>query len=148
MKMRPMTAMCLAALIATPMIALSAHAADDGPYRVLRVAKVGGEGGFDYVRADATNRRLYITRRGKPPEVDVFDLDTLKLVGTIPNVGAAGALADPKSGHGFASSNPVTMFDARTLKVMKTIPVDSHPDDLLVDDYNDRLYLWSHTPPY
>ena len=92
--------------------------------------------------------RLYITRRGKPPEVDVFDLDTLKLVGTIPNVGAAGALADPKSGHGFASSNPVTMFDAKTLKVMKTIPVDSHADDLLVDDYNDRLYLWSHTPPY
>ncbi len=146
--MRPITMMSLAAVIAVQIIALSAHAADDGPYRVLRVVKVGGDGGFDYVRADATNRRLYITRRGKPPEVDVFDLDTLKLVGTIPNVGAAGALADPKSGHGFASSNPVTMFDAKTLKVMKTIPVDSHADDLLVDDYNDRLYLWSHTPPY
>src|ERR1700756_2322279 len=124
--MRAMTVMCLSALIVAPMIALSAHAADDGPYHVLRVVKVGGDGGFDYVRADATDRRLYITRRGKPPEVDVFDLDTLKLVGTIPNVGAAGALADPISGHGFASSNPVTMFDATTLKVIKTIRVDSH----------------------
>ncbi len=137
-----------AAVVAVPIITLSAHAAADGPYHVLRVAKVGGEGGFDYVRADAADRRLYITRRGKPPEIDVFDLDTLKLVGVIPNVGGAGALADPKSGHGFASGNPVTMFDAKTLKVIKTIPVDSSRDDLLVDDYNDRLYFWSHTPPY
>ena len=81
--MRLMTLMCLAAVIVAPLIALDGHAADDGPYHVLRVVKVGGDGGFDYVKADATNRRLYITRHGKPPEVDVFDLDTLKLVGTI-----------------------------------------------------------------
>ncbi len=143
--MRLMTVMCLA--VVTAPITLTAHAADDGPYRVLRVVKVGGDGGFDYVKTDATNRRLYITRHGKQPEVDVFDLDTLKPVGKIPNVGAAGALADPKSGHGFASSNPVTMFDARTLMKITDIPVASHPDDLMVDDYNDRLYLWSHTAP-
>src|SRR5579871_2800624 len=140
--------MTAAAVVAIPTITPAAHAADDGPYHVLRVAKVGGEGGFDYVRADAVDRRLYIARRGKPPEVDVYDLDTLKQVGAIPNVGAAGALADPKSGHGFASGNPVTMFDAKTLKVIKTIPVDSGRDDLMVDDYNDRVYLWSHSPPY
>ena len=143
--MRLMTVMCLA--VVTAPITLTAHAADDGPYRVLRVVKVGGDGGFDYVKTDATNRQLYITRHGKQPEVDVFDLDTLKPVGKIPNVGAAGALADPKSGHGFASSNPVTMFDARTLMKITDIPVASHPDDLMVDDYNDRLYLWSHTAP-
>ena len=105
--MRVMTVMFLAAVAVVPMIALTAHAAADGPYHVLRVVKVGGEGGFDYVKADAADRRLYITRRGKPPEIDVFDLDTLKQVGKIPNVGGAGALADPKSGHGFASGNPI-----------------------------------------
>jgi hypothetical protein len=146
--MRLMSVICLAVIAAVPMVRLTAHAADNGPYRVLRVVKVGGDGGFDYVKADAADRRLYITRHGKPPEVDVFDLDTLKQVGRIPNVGAAGAVADAASGHGFASSNPVTMFDVRTSKVIATIPVDSHPDDLMVDDYNDRLYLWSHTPPY
>ena len=146
--MRPIAVMCLAAVIAAPIIALSAYAADDGPYRVLRVVKAGGEGGFDYVRADAVNRRLYITRHGKPPEIDVFDLDTLKQVGTIPNISAAGAVADPISGHGFASGNPVTMFDLKTLKVIKTIAVPSGRDDLLVDDYNDRAYFWSHSMPY
>lgn len=145
--MRLMTVMCVAALVAAPVIALTARAADDGPYRVLRVVKVGGDGGFDYVKADAAARRLYITRHGKPPEVDVFDLDTLKQVGAIPNTGGAGALADPISGHGFASGNPVTMFDARTLKVIKTIPVASSRDDLMVDPFNDRVYFWSHSAP-
>jgi hypothetical protein len=118
--MRVMTVLCLAAVAIVPMIALTAHAAVDSPYHVLRVVKVGGEGGFDYVKADAVDRRLYITRHSTPPEVDVFDLDTLKLVGKIPNVGGAGALADPKSGHGFASTKPVTMFDAKTLMKIRT----------------------------
>jgi DNA-binding beta-propeller fold protein YncE len=145
--MRSMRLICLAAVTAVPMIAMAAEAAADDPYRILRVVKVGGEGGFDYVKADAADRRLYITRHGKPPEIDVFDLDTLKLVGVIPNVGGAGALADPKSGHGFASSKPVTMFDAKTLKKIKDIQVDNRPDDLMVDPFNDRLYVWSHTAP-
>ena len=145
--MRLTAMMRLAAIAAVLMTSPTAHGADDGPYHVLRVMKVGGEGGFDYVKADAVDRRLYITRHGQPPEVDVFDLDTLKQVGKISNVGGAGALADPKSGHGFASGNPVTMFDAKTLKVIKTIPVNSGRDDLLVDDYNDRVYLWSHGAP-
>ena len=33
-----------------------------GPYKVLRTAKVGGEGGTDYIYADTAGRRLYITR--------------------------------------------------------------------------------------
>src|SRR5947209_8410826 len=33
-----------------------------GPYKVLKTAKVGGEGGWDYIFADADGRRLYIPR--------------------------------------------------------------------------------------
>ena len=32
--------------------------AQDGPYKVLKVAKVGGDGGFDYVSADSEGRKL------------------------------------------------------------------------------------------
>ena len=32
------------------------------PYKVLKTAKVGGEGGTDYLYADTVGRRLYITR--------------------------------------------------------------------------------------
>src|SRR5262245_58997877 len=34
----------------------------DGPYKVLKTARVGGEGGTDYIFADSVGRRLYITR--------------------------------------------------------------------------------------
>jgi len=31
-----------------------------GPYKVIKAARVGGEGGWDYIYADAAARRLYI----------------------------------------------------------------------------------------
>src|SRR5262249_44278179 len=41
-------------------------AQQSGPYKVLKSARVGGEGGWDYIYADAAGRRLYIPRRGVP----------------------------------------------------------------------------------
>ena len=49
-----------------------AQQAATGPYKVLKTAKVGGAGGFDYVNADAAGRRLYIARTGAAPRVTVF----------------------------------------------------------------------------
>jgi len=34
-------------------------AQQSGPYKVLKSARVGGEGGWDYIYADAAGRRLY-----------------------------------------------------------------------------------------
>ena len=56
-----------AAVVVVPMIMPAAHAAEDGPYHVLQVAKVGGDGGYDYVKADSADRRLFVTRHGKSP---------------------------------------------------------------------------------
>src|SRR5436853_438676 len=92
-------------------------AADAGPYKVTKTAKVGGGGGFDYVFADADQRRLYVPRSGKDPapRISVFNLDTLAPVGEIAGVNARGAAVDPKSHHGFGSSKPVVMWDSKTL---------------------------------
>ena len=90
-----------------------------GPYKILQVEKVGGAGGFDYVQADADGRRLYIARGNR---MTVFDLDSLKAVGEIPDTKSAhGAAVDTASHHGFVSSNPVVMFDTLTLATIKTI---------------------------
>ncbi len=35
-----------------------------GPYAVIKTAKTGGSGGFDYIYADVVGRRLYIPRGG------------------------------------------------------------------------------------
>src|SRR5436190_24075629 len=80
-------------------------------YKVEKTAKVGGDGGFDYVYADSEGRRLYVARSGPAPRVNVFNLDTLEPAGEIANTNARGAATDAKSHHGFASSKPVAMWD-------------------------------------
>jgi DNA-binding beta-propeller fold protein YncE len=119
----------------------------DGPYKVLKTAKVGGEGGFDYVYADAQERRLYVPRSGPTKRISVFDLATLQPVGEIPDVGAHGVAVDPKSHRGFSTSKPVVMWDTGTLKPIKTIDVQGNPDGLLFDSFNERVYILSHSAP-
>jgi DNA-binding beta-propeller fold protein YncE len=119
-------------------------------YKVIKTAKTGGAGGFDYVYADAAGRRLYVPRtgQGEVGRVSVFDLDTLAPVGEIANTNARGAAVDPKSGHGFASSKPVAMWDAKTLKPIKTIDVQGGPDGILFDPFNQRVWVFSHASPH
>jgi hypothetical protein len=121
-------------LILAALAIAAAAALADGPYKVLKTAKVGGLGGFDYIYADDAGRRLYIPRGAAqgdnptPARVVVYNLDTLEKVGEVPNTRANGAAVDPKSGHGFASSKPVTMWDTKTLAVIKTIDVQGQPE--------------------
>jgi len=119
-----------------------------GPYQVLKTAKVGGDGGFDYITADVKARRLYIPRGGPAGQLTVFNLDTLEPAGAIEKVSAGGAAVDPKTHHGFSTTKPITMWDARTLKVIKTIDVDGRPDGMLFDPYNGRVWVLSHQPPH
>jgi DNA-binding beta-propeller fold protein YncE len=124
------------------------QAATAGPYKVLKTAKVGGDGGFDYVYADDAGRKLYIPRTGQTgARITVFDLDTLAPVGTIANANARGAAVDPKSGHGFGSSKPVVMWDTKSLATIKSIDVDGGPDGILFDPFNARVYVFSHRTP-
>ena len=114
------------ACIATAMSAQ--QPSTDSPYKVLQRAKVGGEGGSDYIFADVVGRRLYIPRggtravagdgqrageAGDPGRITVFDLETIAPVGEIPGTGGNGVAVDPKSGHGFSSSSPTSRCSTR-----------------------------------
>jgi DNA-binding beta-propeller fold protein YncE len=119
----------------------------DGPYKVLTTAKVGGDGGFDYVDCDADSRMLYVARSGQTSRVSVFNLDTLAPVGEIPGTRAHGVAIDNKYSHAFATSKPVQMWDSKTMTVIKTIDVDGNPDGLLGDPFNHHIYIFSHSAP-
>jgi len=134
----------------------------NGPYKVLKTARVGGEGGTDYIYADPVGRRLYITRgatQAQPatdtrPEVPafekrltIFNLDTLESVGVVPGVGGNGAAVCPSSGHGFTSDHPnPSMFDIKTMTLIKTIDVPERfrADGIYCDTSDDRVYIGSH----
>jgi DNA-binding beta-propeller fold protein YncE len=121
-----------------------------GPYKVVKSARVGGEGGWDYLYADADGRRLYIARgavaaQSVPDRVMVYDLDSLAPIGEIAPAGGHGAVIDSKSNHGFVSGKPVTMFDTKTLKVIKTIDVGmAQPDGMTINAASQRVYVFSH----
>src|SRR5882724_11122313 len=110
-------------------------------YKIVKTTQTMGTGAIDYVYADSDGRRLYVPRGD---QVLVFDLDTLKQVGAIPNARARGAAVDPKSHHGFCSSSPVVMWDSKTLETIKTIDVQGRPDGILLEPVTERIYVFSH----
>jgi hypothetical protein len=142
---------CFVLAIATAMLAgvsLAQLAPTAGPYKATKT-KVGGEGGTDYIYADADARRLYIARTGKDtPRVTVFNLDTLAPEPDIPGTNAHGVVVSTKSSHGFVSSKPIQMFDSKTLMPIKTIEVMGNPDGMLYDAFNDHVYILSHQAPH
>ncbi len=129
-------------------LGLAQQASTTSPYKLLKTVKVGGDGGFDYVYADVAGRRLYVPRSGPTARITVFDLDTLEPKGEVPNINGHGAIVDPKTNHGFITSNPVVMFDSKTLAVIKTIAVQGNPDGIMFDPFNERVYDLSHAAPY
>jgi DNA-binding beta-propeller fold protein YncE len=137
----------LAALAVLLPYATVTRAQDSGPYKVLRIQMVGGDGGFDYVTADPDGRNLYVARSGPAGHIGVFNLDTLAQVGDIPDVSAHGGAVDTATGHGFATSKPVTMFDAKSFGILKKIDVQGNPDGYLNDAYNHHFYILSHSEP-
>lgn len=143
-------ALTAAALIAATGLLSAQQPPTAGPYKVVKSARVGGEGGWDYLYADADGRRLYIARgavaaQSVPDRVMVYDLDTLAPVGEISPASGHGAVVDTKSGHGFVSGKPVAMFDTKTLKVIKTIDVGmAQPDGMTIDPSAQRVYVFSH----
>jgi hypothetical protein len=136
----------VAALAATLSTAVLAHA-QTGPYKVLKIQLVGGDGGFDYVTADSDGRNLYVARSGPAGHIGVFNLDTLAQEGDIPGTSAHGGAVDTATGHGFATSKPVTMFDSKTFAILKKIDVEGNPDGYLNDAYNHHFYILSHSAP-
>jgi hypothetical protein len=152
--------MIMVALLTSAGLAFQTGA--DGPYRVLKTVRVGGEGGTDYIYADTAGRRLYITRGAaqareatettpavpaSEKRLTIFDLDTLESVGVIPGIGGNGATVCPKTGHGFTSDHPQpSMFDLKTMKLIKTIEVPERfsADGIYCDTSNDRVYIGSH----
>jgi DNA-binding beta-propeller fold protein YncE len=152
---------CSVVVVAIAAFAPVVSAQPVGPYKVLKAARVGGEGGWDYIYADAAGRRLYIPRGATrevaatdttpavpavPARLTIFNLDTLDPAGEIPGVGGNGTAVDPKSSHGFTSDHPkVSMFDTKTMTLIKSIDVGAaRPDGILFDAFNERVYVFSH----
>jgi YVTN family beta-propeller protein len=120
---------------------LDAQTKTQSGHHVLNQYKLGGEGGWDYLTLDAKARRLYLSRA---THVMVVDADSGDIVGDIPDTpGVHGIAVVEDAGKGYVSNgraSTVTVFDLKTLKTLKQIPVGKNPDAIIYDDASKRVF--------
>src|SRR5215831_10234185 len=100
---------------------------------------IKGDGGTDYVAAEAATGRVFVSRGD---HMMVVEGATGKVLGDIPNTpGVHGAGIATKAGHGFTTNGgdgTVTMFDLKTLAVIKQIKVGQGLDGIMYDEPDDK----------
>jgi YVTN family beta-propeller protein len=126
------------------LFSVAALAASAPGYKVLGKIKIGGQGGWDYVYVDSAGRRLYISHTN---QVEVVDLDSEKVVGTIPDTtGVHGIAVADDLGRGFTSNgraNDVTIFDLKTLKVISRVKTGENPDSIIYDPVSKKVFTFN-----
>jgi len=132
-------------LLAASFITLSCvYAYPASGYHVIKKIPLPGDGGWDYVTADSAARRLYVSHN---EIVQVLDLDTLAVVGQIPDtLGVHGIALAPTLGRGFTSNGKagtVTLFDLSTLKPLTQVKAGQNPDALVYDPFTQRVFAFN-----
>jgi DNA-binding beta-propeller fold protein YncE len=137
-------AKCSAVAVVVLTAALSAQAPD---FKVQKY-DIKGDGGTDYVTVEPATHRVFVSRS---THMMVVDGSTGKVIGDIPNTpGVHGAGLATKAGHGFTTNGgdqTVTMFDLKTLAVIKQIQVGAGLDGIMYDEPDDLIILTRHSRP-
>jgi len=114
-------------------------------YRIVNKIPVPGNGGWDYITADESASRLYVSHGN---EMNVIDLTTNKLIGTIPDTkGVHGIALAQDLGKGFISNGrdtSVTVIDLKTLKfIVKVKVTGNNPDAILYDPFSHKVFTFN-----
>ncbi len=121
-----------------------------GRAQTFKVQKfdIKGDGGTDYVAVEAATGRVFVSRSD---HMMVVEGATGKVLGDIPNTpGVHGAGLATSAGHGFTTNSgdqTVTMFDLKTLAVLRRIKVGPGLDGIMYDQPDDKIILTNHSRP-
>ena len=123
----------------------TAIAADQsGPYKVEARWKIGGDGGWDYLTADAQAHLLYLTHG---PRVEIVDTRSGKAVGSITGLqGTHGVALDDQGKYGYISdgrANVVVVFDRHSFKTVASIPAGTNPDGIAYEPVTKTVWAFN-----
>lgn len=134
----------MAAAVLCGTLAAPAVLAAQQPYKILDHWKLGGEGGWDYLLADSSAHRLYITHGAR---VEVVDTQTGKPVGAITGLhGTHGVALDTAGKFGYISDgggNAVVVFDRSSLQTVATIPAGTNPDGIIFEPATQTVWAFN-----
>jgi len=110
-------------------------------YELIDKLPLPGSTRWDYLTFDSKGHRLFITRGER---VDVLDVATKQIVGSIPNTGGVhGVALAYEFDKGFVSdgeTNTVTIFDLKLLKPLASVPTGNKPDAIVYDTTSKRVF--------
>lgn len=96
----------------------------------------------DFLTYDEQLREIFVSHK---TEITVVSLENGKVIGNVRGVnGSHGIAVVRTSGRGYAdaaATRTVVVFDSKTLKTLKTIPVGVDPDAVIYDPYDRRLFV-------
>jgi YVTN family beta-propeller protein len=128
------------ALLAIAITQQHANAADM-QYHVTERQVLAGPVRWDYLSTNSARHQLFLTRGD---HVDMFDTQSKKIVGTIPNTeGVHGVAVADDLDRAYTSNggtDSVTVFALSTLKSIGTIPVGGKPDSIVYDPSSKRVF--------
>jgi DNA-binding beta-propeller fold protein YncE len=137
-------AFCLTAILALSCLLAATPVPSSGGYSIIKKIPIAGSGGWDYLTVDEAARRLYVSHG---TQVEVLDIDSLTLVGSIPKTpGVHGVALAPEVGRGFVSNgqaSTVTIFDLKTLKPIADVPTGQKPDAIIYDPATSRVFAFN-----
>jgi DNA-binding beta-propeller fold protein YncE len=106
-------------------------------------------GRFDFLRVDPGNRRLLLAHTGNK-SLDVVDLDSKRLVKSVPTGAAQDSAVDAKNGRYYVSvSAPPRMaiVDSTKLEMIGEVPLKGPADLLNFNPQNGRAYVCNDEVP-
>ena len=134
----------LATAVLCGLLAVARPVSAQQPYRVIDQWKLGGEGGWDYLLADPSAHRLYVTHGAR---VEVLDTTTGKPVGAITGLqGTHGVALDTAGKFGYISdgrANAVVVFDRATLATVASIPAGTNPDGIVFEPATQTVWAFN-----
>jgi DNA-binding beta-propeller fold protein YncE len=101
------------------------------------------KGNFDFIRIDPVKRRLLLAHTGNK-SLDVFDLESRRLLKSVPTGAAQDSAVDSKNGRYYASvSAPprMSIIDAATLEVTGEVTLPAAADLMTFNGANGRAYV-------
>jgi DNA-binding beta-propeller fold protein YncE len=132
-----------AVVLSLGLAVIPAHA----DYHIVKTIRVGGDGSWDYLEPDPVSRRLYVTHKD---HVVVLDMDTLKVLGDIPDSpGMGGVVFSRELNRGFTANgaeDTVGVFELDTLKPLAKWKVTGkRPNQIAYEPTTKRVFSFNST---
>jgi DNA-binding beta-propeller fold protein YncE len=110
---------------------------------------VGTQGKFDFIKIDATRRRLLACHTGNG-SLDVIDIDSANLIKSVPTGAAQGVAIDEKNGRYFVSTSKppkLVIIDSAKLEVIGEVPLPEAADIVVYHPQSNRAFVCNDEKP-